>query len=87
VTVEVVELYLIPCNEPRPRAKLIVRRHGTRPTVPVDFSRRSSRPRQTCPTHFFRKGYYLGVPADYVCVICGERASKYEVDGEDDRDT
>ena len=30
--------------------------------------------------HVYRKGYYLGSTADYVCVLCGEEASAAAVD-------
>src|SRR3954451_18229474 len=32
--------------------------------------------------HIYRKGYYMGSEADFVCFLCGEEASAAELDDE-----
>jgi hypothetical protein len=62
-----------------PRRRLVVRRHRyPQAPEPADGDDQF-RLRGPCAVHSVRKGYYLAVPADYVCVVCGRWFDETEV--------
>jgi hypothetical protein len=48
----------------------------------ADNSRQSPSDNCVPGAHVYKKGYYLGSDADFVCFICGAEASTAELDDE-----
>jgi hypothetical protein len=68
-----------PADQHRTRLRVITRRHGRRTEQETSGEVRLLI-RGAYSLHWFRKGYYLDVPADYVCMICGQWATEDDLD-------
>jgi hypothetical protein len=66
-------------NADEPRRRLVVRRHRYRQVPAAADGDNQFLLRGSCAVHSVRKGYYLAVPADYVCVVCGRWFNETEV--------